>query len=40
MSRDVNNVSLAPVMARFLRVTITERRGGPVGFEEISVHPR
>jgi nitrous oxidase accessory protein NosD len=40
MSRDVNNVSFAPVMARFLRVTITELRGGPIGFEEISVHPR
>jgi F5/8 type C domain/Right handed beta helix region len=40
MNRDVNNVRFEPVVARFLRVNIMELRGGPVGFEEVSVHPR
>lgn len=40
MNRDVNNVSFAPVVARFLRIQITEFAGGPIGFEDISVHPK
>ncbi|HYT65813.1 MAG TPA: discoidin domain-containing protein [Vicinamibacterales bacterium] len=40
MNRDVNNVSFAPVTARFVRVSITEFAGGPAGFEEVSVHPK
>ncbi len=40
LNRDVNNVRFVPVVARFVRVQIKEFLGGPVGFEEISVHPQ
>jgi hypothetical protein len=39
-NRDVNNVSFAPVTARLLRIHVREVKGGPVGFEEVSVHPK
>ncbi len=35
----VNNISFAPVSARFVRVRIEKILGGPLSFEEISVHP-
>jgi parallel beta-helix repeat protein len=36
------NITFRPVMARFLRVEIREKKSesGPAGFEEISVHPK
>jgi F5/8 type C domain-containing protein len=35
----VNNVTFAPVTARYLRVQVQTIVGGPVGLEEVSVHP-
>jgi hypothetical protein len=36
------NITFRPVMARFLRVEIREKKSedGPAGFEEISVHAK
>lgn len=34
-----NNISFSPVSARFLRIRMDKFLGGPIGFEEVSVHP-